>query len=62
MLKLKITNFSNAAMAEDPRAAVAEILRKTAEKIENGVDYGPLMDYNGNKVGEWSLTLEEEDN
>ena len=33
----------------------ARILRKIANDIERGNDSGNCRDYNGNKVGEWSL-------
>ena len=41
--------------SDDAVAEVARILRKCADKIENGVDAGNLMDVNGNKVGEFSF-------
>jgi len=47
---------------EDPFNAIAKaeeaarILRYIAEEIELGIrSEGAVMDYNGNKVGEWSL-------
>lgn len=46
---------------------IAEVLRKVAKRIEGsgntGEDFGPIMDTNGNKVGEWShgQLVEDED-
>lgn len=41
---------------------VARILRETADKIEarrlEELDSGPIMDINGNKVGEWEVAEE----
>lgn len=34
---------------------IARILREIAEKVQIGYTYGPIMDYNGNKVGSWSI-------
>lgn len=34
---------------------IKHILDGIAEKIRLGYDHGPIMDMNGNKVGEWSL-------
>lgn len=53
--RLDITDMDDAAMNEYPREEVARILRETAEKVQNGNDYGYLRDINGNKVGHWSL-------
>lgn len=40
---------------------VADILRKLSSRVENGAQDGDIHDTNGNKVGEWSLTLEKPD-
>lgn len=37
------------------RTEVVRILKKVTVQIENGEEYGPIMDINGNKIGEWSL-------
>ena len=63
--ELKITNFDNAAMAEEPSSEVARMLRETADRIESGIlgdgyEGGYLKDYNGNRVGEVSVFTEEE--
>ena len=34
---------------------INRILKVIAEKIMLGYDNGPIMDINGNKIGEWSL-------
>lgn len=54
--RLDVTDMDDAAMDEYPREEVARLLRETAEKVENGEDYGNLRDINGNNVGHWSLT------
>ena len=52
---LEITKMGNAAF-EYPEGEVARILRELADKIEaQGLTGGVLMDYNGNKVGEWNV-------
>ena len=40
---------------------VSEIVRGIAEKIGGGSDYGVVVDYNGNTVGQWSLREEDND-
>lgn len=42
-------------ISEDCFAEVARILRKTADRVEREAVSGPLMDVNGNKVGEFSF-------
>lgn len=37
------------------RSEVVRILKKITKQIDDGEDYGPIMDINGNKIGEWSL-------
>lgn len=34
---------------------VSRLLNKIAKDISNGVDFGSIMDRNGNKVGKWRL-------
>lgn len=36
------------------RLECVRILKKIAQDVEDGDTYGPIMDINGNKVGEWS--------
>lgn len=48
----------NAAFEDDKGIEVARILRRAAERVENGVFDFYLMDINGNKVGK--LTDDEE--
>jgi hypothetical protein len=48
----------NAAFSKEeggPHAEVARLLREVAERVENGEDYGSVMDINGNSVGRWTL-------
>lgn len=46
----------NAALEGDPRGESARILRRIAERIEEGATYGRCLDLNGNAVGRWALT------
>ena len=64
--ELKITNFDNQAMADEPSCEVACLLRQTADRIESGLlgdgyEGGYLMDSNGNRVGEVSVFTEDDD-
>lgn len=48
----------NAAFGEEDfekRAEVSRILLEIAAAVESGKDHGPVMDLNGNRVGQWSL-------
>lgn len=36
------------------RLECVRILKKITQAVEDGVTHGPIMDINGNKVGEWS--------
>lgn len=60
MFTLKIHDSSNAAFEDDPQAEVVRILREVIRKIESGRDYGKCMDANGNHVGDWCLTLPDD--
>lgn len=44
-------------MANDlwKREQVIRILQKIIRDIDYDYDHGPIMDTNGNKIGEWSL-------
>lgn len=37
------------------REQVIRILKKIIHDIDYDYDHGPIMDINGNKIGEWSL-------
>ena len=37
------------------RTEVARILKKITAQIEDGEDYGSIMDINGNKIGSWKI-------
>ena len=49
--------MDNAAFDDgnDGRYEAARILRGAADKLESGADYAPMMDVNGNKVGELNI-------
>lgn len=53
MFKLEFKT-SNAAF-DDLEYAVAEILEDVKAKVANGARSGIALDYNGNRVGEWSV-------
>ena len=53
-----------AAMAESPMGEIARILRRLADRAERDglIDYIPLRDINGNKIGELQIeTLGDDD-
>ncbi len=56
--KLKIESGDD-AMVGFPYEAVAEILRDVANKLDCGGESGPIHDANGNKVGRFTLDVEE---
>lgn len=61
MFKLEFRT-DNAAFDEGGVAAeVAAILARVARRVEAGADEGPVMDSNGNKVGQWWLTDHREE-
>ena len=55
-------DIENAAFAEgNAGAETARILRRIAERLEDGEDSGACVDINGNQVGWWSIELPEEE-
>jgi hypothetical protein len=52
-------NTDNDAFAEDPALEVARILREAADKLESGCTGSQLRDGNGNKVGQFTLDIDE---
>lgn len=57
MVKIKFKTDNAAFEGEGQNIEIARILRKLADKIEtsNQLTYCPLMDINGNKVGEFEI-------
>ena len=51
----------NAAMTGGGRAEVARLLRKVAAEVDDGGDYGTLVDINGNHCGEWTCDDQKPD-
>jgi hypothetical protein len=43
------------AFATDTSGELARILRKLADRVDEGADAGSLLDINGNIVGEWII-------
>ena len=48
--------MDNAAFDTYPRQEAAQILRKIAGELENGLEGGTARDYNGNPIGQWGIT------
>lgn len=45
----------NAALADDGESEIVRILRKIANRIEEGERDGLVHDINGNRVGHWDV-------
>ncbi len=45
----------NDAFEEYGDKEIRRILEEIADQVERGYGYGPIIDINGNHVGEWSL-------
>jgi hypothetical protein len=58
MFKIEFAT-DNAAFDDDGAGEVARILRAVADQVEAGGGQGQARDYNGNTVGQWSLTEDE---
>ena len=52
-------NTDNDAFTADPAAEVARILREAADMLEGGTTGRSLSDYNGNRVGAFSLDTDD---
>jgi hypothetical protein len=50
-------NMDNTAFENRPATELARILRALAKRVEAGQNYVPLMDFNGNKVGEFNIVI-----
>lgn len=54
-MKLRIEfDCDNAAFGEDPEEECQQLLRKIVTQLDYTAS-GPIIDSNGNRVGEWSL-------
>lgn len=61
-VKFKIeVNSGNAAVVENPNAAVLLALAQVMNGLRDGDSGGALRDDNGNTVGHWSLLLESDE-
>ena len=49
-------NMDNAAFGESPEVELTRILKGITECLAFGDGYGTILDINGNKVGQWSIT------
>ena len=55
-MKFTLTIESHGEQATDePGGMTYDLLRETADKMDEGYTSGPLLDVNGNTVGHWSL-------
>ena len=54
-----VIESNNAAMVDDTETAVADMLKETANSVQEGLTAGNLYDYNGHKVGSWFLTTKK---
>lgn len=54
-MKIKFSTSSVAFEEYGYWEHIDRILKDISEKIRLGYDHGPIMDINGNKIGEWSL-------
>lgn len=52
MFTVKFETDNAAFEDENMRYETARILREIAERIETGMQYGPVRDANGNTIGE----------
>jgi len=56
-MKFKLNfNMDNAAFG-DPDLEIARILHEIADKVERGIQGGPVRDINGNNVGAWTIIV-----
>jgi hypothetical protein len=59
-LTFEIWSTDNAAFADNRETECARLLRAAADRIEQGRDSAYCVDYNGNKVGYWEFTDDDE--
>ena len=57
MFKLSL-NTSNVAFIDYGTEEVKRILLEVAEKVQNGITEGKIIDINGNRIGKWELNEE----
>lgn len=48
--------LGDSEFADDPGRSAADLLRKIADRIENGVTEGPIVGVNGSTVGTFEIT------
>lgn len=58
-----VLSFSsgNSSMVDDHIGESVSVLKKVIEKLEDGQAEAPILDLNGNYIGNWSLDVEEDD-
>lgn len=61
MFKIDLETDNAAFIEAGPGAEVARILRQIARCAEEGQTEGIARDFNGNKVGSWSLEVSTND-
>ena len=57
MLKLEFSTSNAAFAGVNGQSEAAHIVRAISELIIRGQDSGKVRDSNGNKIGEWSLSI-----
>ena len=50
----------DAALSDDPHGESARILRAIASRLDDGEDSGIVADLNGNSVGQWWMSIPDE--
>ena len=56
--KLNI-NMDNAAFGEFPEYELSRLLKVCATEVENGMHAAGVVDYNGNRVGEFEIVQDK---
>jgi hypothetical protein len=55
-----VTINTDYAAFEDRNAELARILRRLADRLDEGLEHGRLLDFNGNMVGRWAIEEDAE--
>ena len=61
MMNVSFTTGNSAFCGGNGTYEVARLLRQIADRVEIGYQDGSVVDLNGNRVGEWSLSLPDTD-
>ena len=58
MFKLQFST-DNATFEDEPVTEVERIMRLVTDQVAAGLSRGPILDVNGNRIGEWDWRLAE---